>query len=236
MAKSPTLFDTSSFPREVKNGLRKLYYDQGVTKEDILGRATEMRISLTPTQLDAILSEPDDLADFRMHKFNRMIRDLERMAEDTMNSITEEDLATSSVSQRTTLLRTCIDQVQRLHDLHVIHMEQNEDFKLARLLAMGREEARNQLMERFRSLAHVLFGAMTPDEVMTELNILTSGKAGFADDASRGGGGVHPGGLRLVKLAGGGEDDDRPDPGPADGGGSSPTTQGVGAFRGVKER
>ena len=222
---SPTLYDISDIPRESKIKIRELHYDKHISHATILKRIQ----GLTAGQLQAILEEPDDLGDFRMHKFNNMTRNLMRASELVLESIQAQDVADATLSQRTSLLKTCTEQVQKLHDLHLLHMEQNEDFKLARLLAMGREEARQQLLDRFRSLAHVLFGSMTPNEVALELKLITGDKTDLKESshASRG----KP---RLVKIMGGGEDDD-PGTGGDDGAGSSSNAQGVGAFRGIKK-
>ena len=231
MAKAPVLFDIDNIPRELKNLLRSAYYDDGISKESLLARSA----TLSHGQLDAILSEPDDLMDFRLHKFNKLVRNLTVVAEDVIESLDAESIRVATVSQKSTLLKTAVDTVQRLHDLHLIHMEQNEDFKLARLLAMGREEARTQLMERFRGLAHVLFGSMTPNEVMREMALITGGRTEEKAEAPRG--------VKLVPglevVRGGGEDvkhDDGGSVSSADGEGSSQPTQRIGAFRGIKER
>jgi hypothetical protein len=210
--------------------VRELYHSGNLSKEVILSRVP----SLTESELNAIIAEADDLEDFRLEKFNTLVRKLHGMVDTVVDSVTMEDLEQAPVAARASMLRVASDVMRKTYELQIIEQQKSDDMALARLLAMGRDEARRQLLERFRGLFHVLFGGMAPDEAARQLGLLHMQGAEAADkikayaldeadvedvtDSSPG--------LKLVA----GERPDR-----AESGGRGASTQGIGAFRGTKE-
>ena len=201
---------------EQKRVIRRLFFEDGISVDNIASRSR-----LTHDEVQAILGDPDPLADFELYHFGELTRKLHEQARKVIDSLTESDLENAPVSSRSTLLKTSLDTMQKTHDLHMIHKDKSEDFKLARLLAMGREEAREALVERFKSLAHILFGGMSEDELVTLMRSM-NGELPEGDTA-------------LTLVEGGGGEDGHDGNGGADTGRRNGAPQGVGAFRGIKE-
>lgn len=219
--------------RETRLRVRQLYHSGHLTLEKI----REAIPSLTESQLNEIISEPDDLEDFRLEKFNTMIRELDDLAMRTIKSIREEDLAEATISARGNLIKSSNDTVRRLYELAMVERDKSDDMALARLMSLGRDEARRQLTERFRALFHILFSGQKPEEVATQLGLMElkgsaqedAGPKKYALDDDISDAEVENDGPPQLGLVSGGQ------PHTTQSGGSGDSAQGIGAFRGVKK-
>lgn len=228
---------TKELSRDLKLRVRQLYHSGQLTRKEILDKAP----NLTEQQLNEIISEQDDLEDFRLEKFNTQVRNLYELSQSVIDSITNEDLLEASLSAKATLLKNSNDIMRRIYELQMVQLQQSDDMALARLLSLGRDEARRQLTDRFRGLFHVLFAGQDPNEVAHQLGLMDLSKQSGGskepkkyalddddNDDSPDAEVIH-GGVPKLSLV----DSDQPD-GTNEPGSGDPA-QGVGAFRGVKK-
>jgi len=238
-----------------ERAIRASFYEHNMSVPQIAAKT-----KLSESEIERVISNPDQLSDFAVHHFSKLTRDLHKKAQDLLKSIDNETLTNGTLAAKASMLKSTIETMFKTHDIHKMHMDKHEDFKLARLLAMGRDDARTALMERYRTIGHVLFGGMSPEEMLAQMHILQGEAPAVPDtpsvEAYAGEVGVNGTEPRRDAGSDGGAPDlsltettsfytptDSVDGGGEDGSGissidrarSAEAASGIGAFRGVKE-
>ena len=159
-----------------ERAIRASFYEHNMSVPEIAAKC-----KISEPEVERVITNPDKLDDFAVHHFSKLTRDLHKKAQELILSIDAETLTHGTLAAKASMLKSTIETMFKTHDIHKMHMDKHEDFKLARLLQMGREDARTALMERYRTIGHVLFGGMPADEMMAQMRML-QGEAPIVPD------------------------------------------------------